>query len=408
MPRPFSVLISGASIAGPVAAYWLERYGCDVTVVEQAPSLRASLGGHAVDLFGPAVDIAEWMGLLPEILDARTRTDVLTFERPNRSPIDVDYATITKGISERAVEIMRGELAAMLYRVTMGGVEYVFGDSVSAISDSGDGVTVEFEHGAPRRFDVVVGADGLHSNVRRLAFGEESQFRRYLGGYFSVFSLPNYLGLVGQMRIYTMPGKVVGIYPVHQTGQARAVLLFRRPVEVVYDHGNTNQQKDLVRLVFGDEGWEIPRLLDEMDQSGDFYLDSISQIRMSSWSKGRVTLTGDAGYSPGAAVGGGTTFAVVGAYVLAGELSSERADPARGFRNYESRMREPILRSRSIGPAVLRRVIPRAPGEVWLAAQMLRVFPRLPARVQRGISALQGGPARALASIELVRYPTAR
>jgi 2-polyprenyl-6-methoxyphenol hydroxylase-like FAD-dependent oxidoreductase len=280
VPRALSVLISGASVAGPVTAYWLARRRCEVTVVERAPSLRASLGGHAVDLFGPAVDIVEWMGLLPQIVAARTRTTTLTFERPGHPPVDIDYARAMTAVSDRHVEIMRGELTTILNRATTDTVESLFGNSVAVLEETSDGVYVEFEHGAPRRFDVVVGADGLHSTVRLLVFGEESQYRRYLGGYFAAFSLPNVLDLDNRMRIYLVPGRIVGFYPVHQTSQARAVFIFRQDQETPLDHHDPNQQRDLMRRVFGDEGWHVPRLLEEMDQADDLYLDSISQIRL--------------------------------------------------------------------------------------------------------------------------------
>jgi len=403
-----SILISGAGVAGPAVAYWLYRYGFEVTVVERTPELRTGLGGHAVDLFGPSVDVAEWMGILPDVLAARTRTDLLTFERPGKPAVDVDFTKLVAGISDRHVEVMRGELTSIMYEATNGDVEYEFGDSITTLEDTGDGVRVEFEHAQPRTFDMVIGADGLHSNVRRLAFGDEAPFRHYIGGYFSVFTLPNYLELTGRMRIYTTPGKVSAVYPVRQTGEARAGFLFRRAQEFSYDYHDPRQQKALIHQVFGDEGWEVPRLLEEMDRSTDFYLDSISQIRMASWSKDRVSLVGDAAYSPGPAVGGGTTVAVVGAYVLAGELSAAGGDHVRGFRNYEKAMHQFVERSRTIGPTSIKTLIPNTPRQVWMAVQLMRFLPRLPARVQRKLGSLQGGPARALESITLERYPTAR
>ena len=163
-------------------------------MVEQTPALRAGLGGHAVDLFGPAVDVAEWMGILPKVLAARTQTERVTLERPGRSPIEVDLGRLVAGISDRHVEIMRGELTSILHEATRDDVEYRFGDSIRTLDQDGDGVEVSFEHGLPRRFGLVVGADGLHSGVRRLVFGDEAPLRHYLGGYLGVFSLPNYRG----------------------------------------------------------------------------------------------------------------------------------------------------------------------------------------------------------------------
>ena len=160
------VLISGASIAGPTLAWWLCRSGFTPTVVEQTPELRAGVGGHAVDLFGPAVDVAEWMGILPQVLAARTQTDQVTLEHPGRSPAEVDLGRLVTGISDRHVEIMRVELTSILHQATRDDVEYRFGDWIRSLDQDGDGVEVSFEHGPPRRFGLVVGADGLHSGVR--------------------------------------------------------------------------------------------------------------------------------------------------------------------------------------------------------------------------------------------------
>jgi 2-polyprenyl-6-methoxyphenol hydroxylase-like FAD-dependent oxidoreductase len=399
------VLISGAGVAGPTLAYWLARYGFASTVVERTPSLRAGLGGHAVDLFGPAVDVAEWMGILPQVLAARTRTDLLVFERSGKAPVAVELGRLVAGVATRHVEIMRGELVSLLHEATHNDVAYRFGDQIRTIHQDGGGVEVTFEHGAPRRFGLVVGADGLHSNVRRLAFGDEAPFRHWLGGYLGVGTLPNYLGLDGRMVIYTVPGRVAAIYPVRQTGEARAVLLFRAPAELDYDHHDLDQQRHLLRAAFAEPApaweWELPRLLAELEGASDFYFDSISQIRMPTWSKGRVSLVGDAGYCPGPAVGGGTAVAVVGAYVLADALHVAGGDPATAFASYERELGELVRLSRAIGPRVMKTLIPKTPRQVWLTTQAMRLLPRLPAPLRGRLLALQRGPARALAAITL-------
>lgn len=403
-----SVLISGASVAGPTLAYWLRRHGFTPTVLERTPGIRAGLGGHAVDLFGPAVEIAQRMKLLPQVWSARTMTEVLSLERPGKRPVEVDAERLTAGIADRHVEIMRGELAAILYEATRNDVEYVFGDSIRSIEESGDGVQVTFEHGAPRSFDLVVGADGLHSNVRRLRFGEESQFRHYLGGYLAAFSVPNYRALSRRMVIYNSSGRLAGMYAVRQTDQARAVLLFRRTEELEYDHRDRAQQRELVRAEFAGEGWEVPRLLAELDPAADFYLDSISQILMDSWSKGRVTLVGDAGYSPAPAVGGGTSLAMIGAYVLAGELSAARGEHATAFRGYEGAMGDVVRRFRTVGPFSMRTLIPQTSLQIRLMPHLMRLVSRLPAALQRKLWSLQEGPARALSAASLKDYGSER
>jgi 2-polyprenyl-6-methoxyphenol hydroxylase-like FAD-dependent oxidoreductase len=404
VPQNRDVLIVGASVAGPTLAYWLRRYGFNPTVVERTPSLRAGLGGHAVDLFGPAVDVAEKMGILPQVMDARTKTEVLSFLRPGKPAIDVNMAQLVAGVSDRHVEIMRGELASILYEATRADIEYVFGDTVRTLEETPDAVEVTFERTAPRRFGLVVGADGLHSIVRRLVFGDERQFLHYIGGYLAVFTAPNYLKLDGRMAIYTTPGRVAGVYPVRQTGEARAGFLFRREQQFVYDHRDKDQQKALLREVYADQGWEVPRLLAELDTAADLYFDSISQVIMNRWSRGRVTLVGDAGYSPGPAVGGGTSIATVGAYVLAGELSRAGGDPTAALPRYDTKMNDFVLRARKLGTTTMRTLIPATPAQVQLLIQTMRVVPRLPAFLQRRLGALQGAGARALDSIALEDY----
>jgi 2-polyprenyl-6-methoxyphenol hydroxylase-like FAD-dependent oxidoreductase len=401
-PTSRDVLISGASVAGPTLAYWLRRYGFNPTVVERTP--RLGVGGHAVDLFGPAVDVADWMGVLPAVRAARTRTELISFERPGRSSIVVDLSRLVAGISDRHVEIMRGDLASILHGATRDEVEYIFSDSIRTLEQDGDGVDVTFERASPRSFGLVVGADGLHSTVRRLSFGDESRFRRYIGGYLGIYTMPNYLGLTGRMLTYNVPGKVAAIYPVRETSAVRAGLFFRRDVELTYDYRDLDQQKQLLRQTFAGDGWEVPRLLTELTKASDFYFDSISQIVMDTWSSGRVTLVGDAGYSPGPAVGGGTSVAMVGAYVLAQELRAAGGDHTAAFRGYEDRMREFVRRCRTIGPTTMKALIPRTPLSVWFTPELVRLVVRLPVRLQRKLLSLQRGPARALDAIALEQH----
>jgi len=194
------------------------------------------------------------------------------------------------------------------------------------------------------------------------------------------------------------------MYPVRQTGQARALFLFRSAEELSYDHRDLDRQRRLLRQAFAQDGWEVPRLLAELEHAPDFYFDSISQIRIASWSSGRVTLVGDAGYGPGPAVGGGTALAVVGAHVLADELRAAGGAPAPAFPSYETRMREVVQRFRTIGPTVMKTLIPATPFQVWLTTQALRLVPRLPVTLQRRLSTFRGRPARALDAVTLQKF----
>lgn len=402
MPTPPPrILISGASVAGPMAAFWLARRGFEVTVVERMPLTRVRTSGHAVDLFGPAVDVAEWAGVLPAVLDHRTRTEVVSFQRSGGRPVDLEMRRLVAGVSGRHVEIMRGELAAILFEATRDDVRYLFEDSVATLTEDDDGVAVTFEHAPAERFDVVIGADGLHSTVRRLVFGPEDQFRRFLGGYLAGAAVPNDLGLEGRMLVWNAPGRLAAIYPVHGTTTARGGFLFRTPHELGLDHRDSGGQKQALHDLYGRDGWHVPQLLAAVDAGDDFYFDSISQILMDTWTRGRVSLVGDAGYSAGPAVGGGTSIAVVGAYVLAHELDRAGRDHRAGLRVYEATIGDLARRARSIGTSTMATLIPTTALQVRLTPELLRLVTHLPSRVQQRLFQLQATPARALTSVHL-------
>ena len=310
------VLISGASIAGPVLAHWLTRYGVDVTVVERSPVLRKT-GGHAIDLFRPAMEITERMGVLPRVMARKTGTDVLEVYRPwARKPTRIDYVKLAGAMSERHVEIMRDDLSEIYYTASRDDAEYVFDDRITSISDDGD---VTFANGSPRRFDVVVGADGLHSGVRGIVFGEVPE--RFLGGYLAVVSVPKSFARDGEMTGYYEPNRIAMIYTADHLDDARAVFIFRPGTALDYDHRDVERQKRQLSSSFAGVAGEVDTWLAEVDRTPAFYFDAITQLELTSWSRGRVTLVGDAGYCPGPAVGGSTSLAVYGAYVLAGEIA---------------------------------------------------------------------------------------
>jgi 2-polyprenyl-6-methoxyphenol hydroxylase-like FAD-dependent oxidoreductase len=408
MEVTMDVLISGASIAGPILAYWLHMYGFRPTIVERTQTVRTGLGGHAIDLFGPAVDIAEWMGVLPEVEAARTRNRWIVLIRPGKRDVRVDGDRLSAGLSERHVELLRGELAGILHEAIKDDVEYLLGDSIKALHEDDHGVDVEFEQSPARRFDLVIGADGLHSNVRRLAFGDEKQFLKYIGGYLGIFSMPNFLNVDNELRAYVAKGKLAGVTAVWQTGEGRAGLFFRREEPFDFDHRDVEQQKKALRETFADDGWEIPGILAHLDDAPDFYFDSISQVVMDSWSRGRVTLVGDAGYCPAPAVGGGSSVAAVGAYILAGELAAADGDHVRAFAAYEREMRELVVRTRQIAPSTMGTIIPGNSAEIFAVVQLARVFSRLPKPLQRAVSALGQSPTKVLNAIQLKRYEPIR
>lgn len=284
------ILISGASVAGPVLAYWLSRYGFTVTVVERAPVLRKA-GGHAVDLFKPAMDIAEKMCVVKRIAAKKTGTDVIEVYREGRDrPYEIEIGRLMTAVSDRHVEIMRDDLAEILYEAGRDSVEYLFGDSITAITEDAGGVDVAFEQGPHRRFDLVIGADGLHSNVRGLVFGPESRFTTWIGAYLAVASVPDYLNLRDRMVTTCAIDRMAGVYSAAHMDDARAVFMFRPRHQLDYHYRDTARQKALLRQAFDGVEQHVPRLLDEADRAEAFYLDSITQLRMDTWSRGRVSL----------------------------------------------------------------------------------------------------------------------
>ncbi|GAB3213739.1 FAD-dependent monooxygenase [Marinactinospora endophytica] len=383
-PRSTTVLISGAGIAGPLLAYWLHRYGFTPVVVEHAPALRA--GGHPVDLFEPAMDIADQMGIAPWIREADTTTRTLRLERTGRRPIELDLDRLSTGATERHVEVMRGDLSALLHERTRHDVEYVFGDSVRSLREDPGGVDVEFDHGPSRRFDLVVGADGTRSVVRRLAFGPDDRFHHYVGGHVAVFAPPGLRVPAGRMTVHLGVGRLAAVYGTPDDGEGRAVLLFRRAEEIpAEERRDRDRSRALLRAAFAGEGGRVPELLAGLDAAEDLYFDAIGQVRSDPWHRGRIVLAGDAGYAPGAAVGGGTTVAFVGAHSLARWLARTGGDHAAAFAGHREELRDYIGRAHGIAPTAMRTLLPTSAARVALSAAVLRAVPLLPARLWRAL-----------------------
>jgi 2-polyprenyl-6-methoxyphenol hydroxylase-like FAD-dependent oxidoreductase len=390
------ILISGASIAGPVLAYWLTRYGHEVTVVERSPVLRKT-GGHAVDLFKPAMDISEKMGVLPRIESLATGTQRLKFLREGtRKPISGDVTKIFAAASDRHVEVMRDDLSEIYYDAAREDVEYLFGDSITSIGEDGD---VTFEVGSPRRFDLVVGADGLHSNVRKLVFGEVA--KTFTGAYLAVLSVPRELGEPGAMSGHIGPGRSAQVYGARHIDDARAVFLFRSP-ELEYHHRDVARQKLLLREAFAGLHPEVDQWLTYLDSDRVFYFDSITQLREDTWSRGRVALVGDAAYCPGPAIGGSTSLAVLGAYVLAGELSRHSYDVA--FTRYENEMRDLVHASREFALGVAKTLIPTTRLGVTALTRGMQLVTSLPSWLVRPVAKLNSKGIRLHDSMRVQDY----
>ncbi|GHF48031.1 2-polyprenyl-6-methoxyphenol hydroxylase-like FAD-dependent oxidoreductase [Amycolatopsis bartoniae] len=349
------VLISGASIAGPALAYWLRRYGYDVTVVERAPGLRT--GGQAVDVRGAAREVLDRMGLLDEVRAHHTGVrGMSTVDRDDR--VLWHWGSELSGHSGGVIadlEILRADLARVLFEATQD-AEYVFDDSIAAIHEHTAGVDVTFASGASRRFDLVFGADGLHSNVRRLVFGPESGFVRDQGYAKVIFAADLGLELGDTQRMYVMPGrKRASLYPT-RGGRTRGMFFFAGPARE-YDRHDVAGQKQLVADAMAGEGWHVPRMLESMWETTDFYYDRESVVSVGEWSRGRVALLGDA-VSAGS-IGMGTSMAIVEAYVLAGELAAARGDHRRAFARYREVLDDYVRENRKPMPGGVKMFLPK-------------------------------------------------
>ena len=345
--RNVKVLVTGASIAGPALAHWLHRRGAEVTVVEQSPGLRP--GGQAVDARGVAKEVIRRMGLDARVRAACTNTAGAYTVDADGSVLETHRAEDNNGdgyISE--IEILRGDFSQLLYEDTLADAEYVFGDRIAELSQDVDGVDVNFASGDRRRFDLVIGADGLHSALRAMVFGPREQFVRHLGLVLAFYSVPNEFGLDRWLIDYQEAGRWAGLRPIRDADRAIAMLSFPA-LAFDLDYRDVEAQKRLLREQMAGFGWQTPRILAHLDEAPDFYLDQVAQVVMDRWSRGRVGLIGDAAFSASPMSGAGTGLALVGAYLLAGELAAADWNPAAGFAGYEQRMRSYVEANQEIG-----------------------------------------------------------
>jgi 2-polyprenyl-6-methoxyphenol hydroxylase-like FAD-dependent oxidoreductase len=383
------VLISGGGIAGPALAFWLGRAGADVTVVERAPVPRP--GGQAVDVRGVARGVVEAMGIRQAIADHQV--DERGFKMVDRrgrtlSAMSADMFGGEGIVAE--IEISRGDLARILYDATAGTTTWRFGDRITALTQDPAGVDVSFAGGGSDRFDIVVGADGVRSSVRALAFGPHRDFVRPLGGYSAFFAVPDPGDLDHWFEMYNAPGgRTAGIRP-ERGHTAKAHLGFRS--NQTYDRLTRDQQQRLIAERFAGLGWRVPDLLAAMPDADDFYFDEISQVRVDRWARGRVTLVGDAGYCGSPLAGMGTSLSLVGAYVLAGELAA--ADrPETAFAAYQEQMAPYVADGTQLPPGGMAMAAPNSELLIRLRTLSMRMMSHWP---MKQLLAKQFGKADAI------------
>ena len=367
------IAINGVGVAGPALAYWLLRGGHEVTLVEESPVLRT--GGYVIDFWGLGYSVAERMDILDALRAAGYRVGEVRFvdgrgERTSGFTTDALRASL----GERFTSLPRGALAEIAYRAVEARVETIFGDSMRAIEDRDDAVGVAFEKHAAREFDLVIGADGLHSRVRELVFGAGNRFERRLGCHVAAFEAEGYrprdeLAYV----IHSRPGRQVSRLALRGD---RTMFLFVFGDEHMEgpEPRDDAQRRAVLKRVFGDMGWECPRILHAMESAGDVYFDQVSQIEMGRWSKGRVALVGDAAACVSLLAGEGTGLALAEAYVLAGELAAAGGGHADAFRRYEERLRPFITAKQRSARRFLSSFMPRTAFGIWFRDQAIKLM----------------------------------
>jgi 2-polyprenyl-6-methoxyphenol hydroxylase-like FAD-dependent oxidoreductase len=284
----------------------------------------------------------------------------------------------------------------VLYEATRRGADYVFNDSIQSLKQTMDSVQVTFSSGKTSMFEIVVGADGLHSNVRAIAFGEESAFVKHMGYHVAIFTIPDYLRLGDAGRYYVQRGRRVGYFGTGNDGNAKASFYFASE-QPDYDRRDMASQKRLLREIFAHVKWEARRMLEMMDAAPDFYFDSLSQVKMESWSRNRVVLLGDAASCASPMAGMGTSIALVGAYVLAGELKTS-GGYGKAFANYEAAMREFVVEAQRLAEGVSW-FIPQTRLKLWLSKKLWSWMPQSTLR-----HLMIDTPARIASLVQLKEY----
>ena len=393
MDQNRDILISGASVAGPALAWWLSRYGFRPTVVEQAPQLRG--GGYAVDFRGAAhLGVLAKMGILDAIKARQTHLSGTAIVDQQGRPVAQMPAHVFAG----DVEILRGDLGQILYQATRPTTEYIFGDSITRLDERPGGVRASFSRAKPRTFSLVIGADGLHSNVRRLVWGSRDRFLVNLGLCVSIFSVPDSFGLDRGGLLCSVPGRTAGVF---SAGDNRAIaqLYFAAP-PISYDHRDTAQQKKIVAETFARMGWRVPELLAAMAAAPDFYFDSVSQVHLDQWHAGRVALIGDAACAAGPG-GNGTGNAVVAAYVLAGELAAADGDHRRAFQRYQQLLQPYVAKGQKQARGGKDFLAPPTAKKIAQLQRFYKMLPYLPVKhVMKYLT------TRTALGIKLPDYPT--
>jgi len=335
------ILISGAGIAGPALAYWLQKAGFAPTIIERAPTLRT--GGFVIDFWGLGYDLAERMGLADGIgrLSNRIRELRIVNDRGKRVA-GFGIGVLNELTGGRFATLPRSELSHLLYEKIAAKTETIFGDEIVGLEQRTDRVDVRFKHAAARSFDLVVGADGLHSGVRKIAFGPQARFEKQLGYGVGAFEVAGYRPRDENVYvIHSQPGRMLGRIAL-RNDRTLFLFVFASDATSLSATSDLPAQKAKLRATFGGRHWEYTKILDALDGARELYFDRVSQIKMPSWSRGRVALVGDAAFCVSLMAGQGAALAMTAAYVLAGELAKAGGRHQEAFANYEALLRNYI------------------------------------------------------------------
>ncbi|MGH9408688.1 MAG: FAD-binding domain [Vicinamibacterales bacterium] len=368
------ILISGAGIAGPTLAYWLLRYSMTPTLVERAATLRT--GGYVIDFWGAGYDVSGRMGLLPDIRrHAYIVQEVRVVNRDGRR-IGGFPAQMFARASGGFASLPRGDLAALVYGAIADKVETIFGDSIARLDQRGDSVAVSFDHHPEQAFDLVIGADGLHSRTRELAFGPEERFERYLGLKVAAFETSGYRFRDELTYVmYPQVGQEVSRFSM--SGDRTMFLFTFADADPALPHDLAGQKAELRRR-FADAGWECPRILDALDGAEDLYFDRVSQIVMggsdTSWTNGRVALVGDAAFCVSLLGGQGSALAMTAAYVLAGELATARGRYDEAFARYQQIFGPFVRAKQRVARGFTGWFAPRSRAGLFIGSRLLRLL----------------------------------